>query len=144
MMRTLERLKKRKDEAGFTLVEMVVSIVVLGILAVAAYPIMFNSLKALSLNNLTTASTLKVQDIIEDIRQTPTCENLNNLASVEHVYEDGRGIKYAVKVTLPDGCVDAEAVQVRFSSTRVTDGKSLLNQLTQIFIPPVNGQFDLG
>lgn len=143
-MRTLERLNKRKDEAGFTLVEMVVSIVVLGILAVAAYPIMFNSLKALSLNNLTSTATVKVQDIIENVRQTPTCENLNNLASVEHKYKDARNIGYEVKVILPDGCVDAEAVQVRFTATRTSDNRIMLNQLTQIFVPPVNGQFDLG
>jgi len=143
MMRKLAQLKRPHEESGFTLVEVVVAMVLIGILAVAAYPIMFNSLKALSLNNLTTSATVKVQDVIEDIRQTPTCENLNNLASTEHKFRDARNIGYEVRVILPDGCIDAEAVEVRFTATRSSDNKVLLNQLTQIFVPPISGEFDL-
>lgn len=142
-MNMLERLKNRKDEGGFSLVEMVVAIGVLGILAVAAYPLMFHSMQAVSLNNITTTATVKVQDLMEDIRNDPTCLNINNIKATSSNYEDARGIQYKVVLTLPVECVDGEAVAINFKATRTSDAKVLLDQKTQIFVPPLSGSFDL-
>lgn len=144
-MKVLEKLWSRvkRDESGLSLVESVVAIVVLGILAVAAYPLMFHSLQAASLNNLTTSATITVQNTMEKLRGTPTCATVSNIMAADDEYADARGIKYRVIIETPNGCVESDTMEIDFRAIRVSDGKSLLKQKAEIFIPPLNGSFNL-
>lgn len=141
MTKTLQRLREKKSDSGLSLVEMVVAIVVLGILAVAAYPLMYHALEAVSLNNITTVATVKAQDLMEQIREDPTCANINHLASEGDTYADRRGIYYRIAIAVPNGCTEATAVAVNFVGTRSSDGAKLFSQKTQVLVPPLSGDF---
>lgn len=143
MIKLLKKLKEERGEDGLSLVEMVIAILLLGILAMAAYPLLYNSILAVSLNNITTSATVTVQDLTEKIRVEPNCVNISNILASTNTFEDGRGQGYTVVIELPNGCVDAEAVAVNFVATRDSDDRILVQQRTQIFVPPLTGSFDL-
>lgn len=141
MKKISQRLRKQKGEAGFSLVEMVIAIVVLGILAVASYPLMFHSVQAVALNNVTTSATIKVQGIIEKIRVNPTCANINSIVSAPYSYTNARNVSYTVAISLPSGCTESQAVPILFKATRSFDSQVLINQNIQILVPPLSGVF---
>lgn len=145
---SMRKLFDERDEEGFTLVEMVVALMVIGVLAVAAYPSMWFSLQMLETTKTTTSATTTVQEVIEQIRSQPTCVNLGVVtAALESSFQDSRGINYSVNVEYlnPSGtCEDASALPLRISATRDRDGYELVSQDVQIFIPPAGGSFDLG
>lgn len=143
MLTLLKRLTSKKDEEGFSLVEMVTAIMVLAILSLMAYPFFIKSIEYMSMNNLTTAATIKVQETIEDIRATPTCVKVDSVITSPTLHRDERGIEYRVKIDAPNGCAPGEALLLEFDVTKESDSKRILRQDIQILIPPLNGKFDL-
>jgi prepilin-type N-terminal cleavage/methylation domain-containing protein len=139
MMKVLKRLERRRGDEGFSLVEVVISMMLLAMLAMAAYPLLFNSVQALAFNNITTAATITVQNQIETLRATPTCANLISAVGTD-TYLDARGQAYKVSVALPSSCAEATAVGVNFTAVQSSNNRVIIKQqLTQIFIPPASG-----
>lgn len=142
MMKLQERIKPR-DEEGLSLIEMVMAIVVFAIVALSAYPLFMNSVQMVALNNLTTAATITTNDILEQIRNNPTCSNLEMKAATTDVFTDKRGAQYRIVIALPEDCEEATTVPFEVTATRVKDSKVLLEQSVQVLIPPRNGLFEL-
>ena len=142
MMKLQKRIESR-DEEGLSLIEMVMAIVIFAIVALSAYPLFLNSIQMVSLNNLTTAATITTNDLLEQIRNNPTCTNLEAKAATTNEFADKRGIKYRIVISLPEGCDEAQSVPFEITATRVKDSKILLEQGAQVLIPPRNGLFEL-
>lgn len=141
-MKLQKRIESR-DEEGLSLIEMVMAMVVFAIVALSAYPLFLNSIQMVSLNNLTTAATITTNDLLEQIRNNPTCTNLETKAATTNEFADKRGIKYRIVISLPEGCDEAQSVPFKITATRVKDSKILLEQGAQVLIPPRNGLFEL-
>ncbi len=143
MMILRKQRREELEEAGFTLVEMVVGIIVLGIIAVMALPFFARAYTIMSLNNSVTSATASAHEIVEQMRADPTCGNIESIVNASDVYQDSRGIYYRMDIQLPDGCYDGEAVDYTITAERLPDATLLLENEGTLYVPPIDGQFQL-
>ena len=132
------RSESRDNEKGITIIEIVISMAIIGLLTLAVAPLLLTGLQTTSVASTSTASTTRVQQTIETLRIAPvTCSSLNANARTT-TYNDGRGNNFTVAVRLPSGCTsgaEGQAVPVVIEARR-TRGNLLLNKLTtKIFVP---------
>lgn len=140
MMRATPLSSVKADESGFTFVEIIMALFIVGLLALTALPLMATSLKASSQAATTTAANQRVQQVIEDARVVPiNCARLTALANNGAVsYADGRANAFTVQLTLPSGCVpttNPQAVPVKVVATRTAGGRVLTSVLITVFVP---------
>lgn len=101
----------RRDagDDGFTLVEVVVSIVLLGLIAMTMLPMFITGLRLSMQNSDRASATAQVNARIEQARATPTCAGLQALVATS-TFDTGRGETLSLVTTLPDGCTANSAV----------------------------------
>lgn len=130
-----ERLKSHKaSDDGFSMVEMLVSIMILAMIALMAFPLFARSLMLMDLSNITTAATISTQTLIEEIRKDPTCVNINSVIRGNRVFEDSRGKEYTIEIELPEACTNGELVPVTFTAIRGFDDRVLYQQSIQVLV----------
>lgn len=120
-------------ESGFTLVEIVVSMVLLAVLAVTTLPLMIRTLDATSTSGSATTGTNRISQVIEQARTNPTCSNLSSLATTS-TFTDGHQQNLTLAVTLPDGCTAGTAAKLVATVTTTTGGAQLSTATTMIFV----------
>ncbi len=129
----------RKDEGGFTLIEVIVAMFLLGIIAVGLIPGLVGTLKVSAQNtNIATASQLVNQQIDAARVGTPTCATLTIYKNqVLPPVVDRRGVSFQPKRTV--GTCTAGTPGVATVSVSVTlTGKTtvLATATTYVYLTP--------
>jgi prepilin-type N-terminal cleavage/methylation domain-containing protein len=104
------------SEAGFSLVEVIVAMVLLGILATVTLPFFITGIRVTADDSATTTATARVGALIEQAR-TRTCAQLNALAAANQGadFTDAHGRRLKLTMTMdPAQCT---AVPVRLAVT---------------------------
>ncbi|MCA1981272.1 prepilin-type N-terminal cleavage/methylation domain-containing protein [Nocardioides nematodiphilus] len=68
-----------RPDAGFTLVEVVIAMMLLAILALATLPMLLQGVRASSASVVRATATRQVSALLEQARATPSCRNLAGL-----------------------------------------------------------------
>lgn len=101
------------DEAGFGMIEIVVSMFMLLLLAMAFLPVLIQGLRTTSSNAVVATATQLVNQGIESLRSTTyaSCAALNALATTETV-SDGRGGQLRTTTTVSCNASQADPERV--------------------------------
>ncbi len=125
-------------DLGFGLVEIMVSMMLLALLAVAILPTLVGSLKNSAMNATLATATGLVNQQLEDARShvPSTC---NSLAASDYTVTDTRGVVLKVARTVascpPDGY--PRAISVTVAVTRVDTGAAVSSAGTLVFVEGV-------
>lgn len=117
--------RSRQDDEGFGLVEIMVSMVLLGILLMALIPILINSFRVTSKNTTIATATQLVSARLEDARTASvagSCANVKAIIETPKVVSDGRGVPLTVtgKVTNCSQTAGNEHDEPRLATVVVT------------------------
>jgi prepilin-type N-terminal cleavage/methylation domain-containing protein len=85
-----------RDEDGFGLTEIVVSLFILAILSVAMLPLLVQGLRVAAMNATLATATQLVQDRMELTRSAPTCAGVAAQVGLITTSPDSRAVSYNV------------------------------------------------
>lgn len=109
------------DDEGFGLVEVVIAVFLLGIIAVALLPVLWNGLVQSSRQASTATATRELNSLIEDARDVGTCAALDMAAATKSV---NAGSSQAFDVRLPAAfvytCTPGTAVPITLEAVQGT------------------------
>jgi prepilin-type N-terminal cleavage/methylation domain-containing protein len=120
------------SEAGFSLVEVIVAMVLLAVVALLTVPFFALSLRQTGTTSSQTSATGQVSAVLEQAHATPTCANLTALPQTTGTDAQGRAFGIAVVVST---CRAAALVSVTATATRVSDGVVLASAATKVYVP---------
>ncbi|MDQ7878095.1 type II secretion system protein [Microbacterium sp. QXD-8] len=120
------------DAAGFSLVEVIIAMFLLGIVAVAILPALWQGIVLSSQQASTATATRYMNSIIDDARATPTCAYLNSISSLPTV-SDGRGVSLSASTSSVTGC--AIGATATLTVTIVGEGRALASSRALVYIP---------
>lgn len=133
------------DDSGFTLVEIVVSIVILGLLAVAILPALVIGLKVTADQSGRASVNRHLSTLVDQARSyaAPTCVNLSDIALHSPDFYDGRNRRYTVSGSVVDSsstAADPVACKpgsaARLELTMKTDaGQTVASVTALVFVP---------
>ncbi len=134
------RERPRDDEGGFGLVEVLVSMLVLGLLVAAFAPLVVQSMIVTAKNNTLATAARLANERLEDARavaSTGDCTALATfLSSVDSSRKDGRSVPLTVGSTLAScapGSLSDVTVQVTTTSPQFKN-PTLAHVRTQIYV----------
>lgn len=127
------------DAAGFSLVEVVIAMFLLGIIAVALLPTLWQGIRYSAEQSSTATATRYMHSIIDDARDNPDCTYLEDLASRPAV-NDGRGVAMTTSNTTVKGPTApdflCEPGEVATLDLRIEgEGRTLASTTALIYIP---------
>ena len=123
---------RRDDSAGFGVVEVLIAMLLLGIIAVAILPALWQGIVYSSQQASTATSTRYMNSIVDDARSTPTCTFLGSISSLPNV-TDGRGVSLSTSTTTVTGC--ASGATAKLTVNVVGGGRTLATTVALIYIP---------
>lgn len=85
-----------RDDDGFGLTEIVVSLFILAILSIAMLPLLVQGLRVAAMNATLATATQLVQDRLELTRATPTCAGVAAQEGLITTSPDSRAVSYNV------------------------------------------------
>lgn len=125
---------REPDEAGFSLVEVVVAMFLIGLIAVALLPALWQGIILSSQQSATATATRHLYALIEEARAVPTCPTLATIAAPDSI-PDGKGASIAVAGMYDPGtCTQGTAVAVTLTATDAS-GARLARVDAQVYIP---------
>ncbi|GAA5204606.1 type IV pilus modification PilV family protein [Microbacterium jejuense] len=124
------------DAAGFSLVEVIIAMVIMGVIALALIPILFQGIR-LSLEQSSVATaTRQLYAIVEEARESPTCGALTS-ATASQVFRDGANRDFTTSGAT-SGCVSCPAATgttVSLELAAVQGTRTLATLSALIFVP---------
>ena len=123
----------RDDEDGFGLIEIVVSMLILALLAVAFLPLLVQGLKASSSNATLATATQLVNQKMESASAVSTCSGATALGGVSSL-TDPRGVTIQVTTTVASCPTGAGTVKVASTAVRTDTGAVLIAGSTLVFV----------
>lgn len=120
------------DAAGFSLVEVIIAMFLLGVVAVAILPALWQGIVFSSQQASTATATRYMNSIVDDARATPTCAFLGSIASLPNV-TDGRGVSMSTSTTTVSGCAPGSTAKIIVNV--VGEGRTLATTTALIYIP---------
>jgi type II secretory pathway pseudopilin PulG len=120
-MNAQAKASRFEDETGFGLIEIVISMFLLGLLAIAFLPLLVTSIRTTVVNSTTATATQLVEQQLEQARSAgDTCAVLTVFGSVTPpTVTDSRGVKYQPTRTV-GGCSVLLTDYPRTVSVKVT------------------------
>ena len=91
------------DAAGFSLVEVIIAMFLLGIIAVAILPALWQGLVISSQQSSTATATRYMNSLVEQARDNHTCAYLGSIKGFAPV-TDGRGVELTTSNSSVTGC----------------------------------------
>ncbi|KQZ83955.1 hypothetical protein ASD56_07945 [Microbacterium sp. Root166] len=137
-------MNNRESDAGFGLVEVIISMLLLAIIAVALIPLLWQGIRLASTESATATATRHVNSLVEELREQPTCARVAGAVTAPAV-TDGRGSSlttsgsyrtYAIDGTLGTlgSCASDTTVRVQLAVTD-SDGDVIARTTALVFIP---------
>ncbi|MEV4688018.1 type IV pilus modification PilV family protein [Microbacterium sp. LWH3-1.2] len=123
---------RSNDVMGFSLVEVVIAMFLLGIVAIAILPALWQGIVFSSQQASTATATRYMNSIVDDARTTPTCTFLGSIASLPDV-TDGRGVSMSTSSTTVSGCAPGSTAKITVNV--VAEGRTLATTTALIYIP---------
>jgi prepilin-type N-terminal cleavage/methylation domain-containing protein len=120
------------DAAGFSLVEVIVAMLLLGIVAVALLPALWQGILLSTQQSSTATATRYMSSVVDDARATPTCAFLGSIAALPST-TDGRGVSMSTSTTTVSGC--APGATATLTVNVVGQGRLLATSTALIYIP---------
>lgn len=123
------------DAAGFSLVEVIIAMVLLGVLAIALIPVLWQGIMFSSQQSATATATRHLYALIEEAREgSPTCTTLATITATDTI-PDGKGSDIAIAGTYDvGGCAKGKAVPVTLTATDMS-GAQLARVDARVYIP---------
>ncbi|MGN6219869.1 MAG: type IV pilus modification PilV family protein, partial [Microbacterium sp.] len=123
------------DAAGFSLVEVVIAMFLLGVIAIALLPGLINGIRYSSEQTTVATATRQLNSLIEEARRAPSCGALTTAATPK-TFQDGAGRDFTTRGT-PGPCVPCSAkggIAVPLTLTATQDGRSLATVSALIYV----------
>jgi len=146
---TMERSRSRRDDArsprlsdtstdaGIGLIEIIISMFLISLLAIAFIPVIVSALRASELNSTAATATRLVSQAVDDARSrgAADCAAAQLLNAVTEEV-DAQGVTIRVTTTVPPvgTCVDGSAMTVTVVAIDLADGAVLADARTQILL----------
>lgn len=127
-------LRPADDESGFGLVEIVVSMFMLAILALAFLPLLINGLKTSAANATLATATQLVNEQMQDASAASTCSAVTSLAGVQST-TDPRNVTIQLTTTVAACPTGTGTVRVVATAVRTDTGATLASGSTLVFLP---------
>ncbi len=147
----MERTRSRRDDArnarllddhadadaGIGLIEIVISMFLISLLAIAFIPVIVSALRASELNSTSATATRLVSQAIDDARSRGAADcAAAQLLNTEVEEVDAQGVTIRVTTTVPPvgTCVDGTVMTVTVIAVDDADDSPLADARTQIFL----------
>ena len=121
-----------REQSGLSLVEVIIAMFLLGIIAVALLPALWQGIMLSSQQSSTATATRYLNSIIEDARENPTCTHLASIPSLPAV-ADGRGVSMTTSSSTVTGCAPGSTAKLELEI--VGEGRTLASATALIYIP---------
>ena len=119
--------------AGFSLVEVVIAMFLLGIVAVAILPALWQGIMLSSQQASTATATRYMNSIVDDARAAATCAYLASIPALPNV-TDGRGVSMSTSTSaVTGGC--SQGTTAKLTVTVTGEGRTLATTTALIYIP---------
>ena len=141
---SIERNSSRRDDArpdrtdaGIGLIEIVISMFLISLLAIAFIPVIISAIRASELNSTSATATRLVSQAIDDARSRGAADcaaaQLLNATTVE---VDAQGVSISVTTSVPTvaNCVAGSAITVTVIAINDADESVLADARTLIFL----------
>ena len=127
-------LGRFRSDDGFGLIEIVISMFLLAVLAMAFLPLLVQSLKQSAANATLVTATQLVNERLELVQSAGgTCSSIGAFA-VDSTFDDAQGVTIALSTTVGT-CPDATGtVLVTSIATRTDTGVVLIEASTRVFV----------
>lgn len=89
---------RTSEEDGFSLVEVVIAMFVLGIIAIMLLPALLSGIRYSGEQSTVATATRRLNAIVEEARQSPTCLALQQIAETNTSSTDGAGRPFEIDV----------------------------------------------
>lgn len=122
----------RNADQGFSLVEVIIAMFLLGVVAVAILPALWQGVVLSSQESSTATATRYMSSIVDDARATPTCLFLGSIAALPPI-TDGRGVAMSTSTTTVTGC--APGATATLAVKIVGEAGILASSTALIYIP---------
>ncbi|GAA3623110.1 hypothetical protein GCM10022200_01660 [Microbacterium awajiense] len=99
---------RRADTAGFSLVELVVAMFLLGIIAVALLPVLWNGIRYSSEQSTVATATRQLNSLVDQARDGGTCDAVAAATGVND-YMDGAGRGFSIRAENAAGALTVPA-----------------------------------
>lgn len=143
----MERNRSRRDDAraardldadsGIGLIEIIISMFLISLLAIAFIPVIVSALRASELNSTAATATRLVSQAVDDARSrgAADCAAAQLLNAVTEEV-DAQGVTIRVTTTVPavGTCVDGSAMAVTVIAVDAADNSPLADARTQILL----------
>ena len=123
-----------QDDDGFSLVEVVVAMFILGLIAIAMLPALFGGIQYSAEQSTVATATRHVNALIEQGRQSPSCVSLQTLADYDPNPVDGTGRGYQTQ-GIRGACPAAPGKAVSLEIWATQGGRELVRVKALIFSP---------
>lgn len=127
-------MKETSDpETGFSVIEVLIAVFLLGLVAVALLPALWQGIQLSSQQSAVATATRELNALVEEARATPTCANLSAVAVAKTV-ADGSGHSITTSGTV--GTCPAPSKTVKLALTAVDmSGDKLASTTAVIYVP---------
>ena len=123
----------RASDEGFSIIEILISMFLLAIVAMALLPALFQGIQYSSQQSAVATATRELNALVEEARETPTCTALSVVAGTNSV-TDGAGRTITTSGSV--GTCPAVSKTVKISLTAVdTSGTTLATTTAVIYVP---------
>lgn len=130
-----EHAASSSREAGFGMIEIVVSMLLLSLLAIAFLPMLVTSLKVSVSNSTLASATQLVAAEMENMRSLgTTCADLADYAAVDPAVFDPHGRALQPHIDIVCSGEYPDTAPVRVYVTEVSTGETLADATTSIFV----------
>jgi type II secretory pathway pseudopilin PulG len=99
-MAKLDARRSRDSEAGFGMVEVIVSLAILAMFAVVLVPVLLSGFQVTNHQTRVAYAAQLVSETINSARDTPTCQKLVDMAGIPDVSTDAQGKQVSVQTAL--------------------------------------------
>ena len=123
---------RSSDAAGFSLVEVIIAMFLLGIIAVAILPALWQGLMISSQQSSTATATRYMNSLVEQARDAHSCPYLGSIKGFAPI-TDGRGVELSASNSSVSGC--APGSMATLTVVVEGEGKVLATTTALIFIP---------
>jgi len=132
-------LDRPRSNEGFTLVEVVIAMLLLGLIAIAMLPALWNGIRFSTEQSAVATATREVNTLIEQARQTALrpsaniCGDLQAYANADSTRTDGTGIHYTTEGILK-GCLAAGGSTASLEIWATQGGRELVRVKAMIYV----------